>query len=76
MFRSARVRCQDCEFAWYGRSSAHGLAVLGHCPRCGGELVFTDPDPEAEKLEPEGQAGGEELEQEPSRVLGLPGVRN
>ena len=67
------MRCQDCEFAWYGRSSVHGLAVLGHCPRCGGELIFTDP--EATEPEPESQASREELEQEPSRVLGLPGIR-
>jgi hypothetical protein len=71
MIGAARVRCQDCEFAWYGRSSAHGLAVLGHCPRCGGELIFTDPDPK--KLDPESEPSQEELEMEPSRVLGLPG---
>ena len=37
---SPRVRCDECEFAWYGASAAHGLTILGACPRCGGPLVF------------------------------------
>jgi hypothetical protein len=68
MITSARVRCGDCEFAWYGRATAHGLAVLGHCPRCGGELIFTEPGPPA----PPAETASEDLEAEPSRVLGLP----
>lgn len=48
MSRSPLVRCDDCEFAWYGASAADGLKILGECPRCAGELVFlTDADPGA-----------------------------
>lgn len=35
-----RVRCGDCSFAWFGASAAHGLRIVGSCPRCGGELEF------------------------------------
>ena len=68
MTGAPRVRCKDCEFAWYGQATAHGLSVLGHCPRCGGELIFTEPGL------PEAPAEGEreDLVAEPSRVLGLP----
>jgi hypothetical protein len=74
MIRSGapRVRCQQCEFAWYGRATAHGLAVLGHCPRCGGELIFSEPGPPAAPPERE----SEDLGAEPSRVLGLPTSRS
>jgi hypothetical protein len=39
----ARVRCDGCDFAWYGADSAHGLSVIGRCPRCGSTLQFLDP---------------------------------
>lgn len=39
---SPLVRCDGCEFAWYGASAADGLHILGACPRCGGPLVFLD----------------------------------
>jgi hypothetical protein len=32
-----RVRCRQCDFRWYGEIAAHGLSVLGSCPRCGGD---------------------------------------
>jgi len=35
-----RVRCGGCSFAWFGASAAHGLRIVGSCPRCGGELEF------------------------------------
>ncbi len=34
------VHCTDCGFAWYGRTAAHGLSVIGRCSRCGGSLQF------------------------------------
>jgi len=47
---------------------AEGLAILGACPRCGGELDFREPAPKpapaAEDEAPSGLA--------PHRVLGLP----
>jgi hypothetical protein len=41
---SPRVRCEDCDFAWYGATAAHGLRVVGSCPRCGGHLAFLADD--------------------------------
>jgi len=35
-----RVRCGACSFAWFGATAAHGLRIVGGCPRCGGELEF------------------------------------
>ena len=35
-----RVRCRDCDFAWYGATAAHGLRLVGSCTRCSGELEF------------------------------------
>jgi hypothetical protein len=37
---SPRVRCEGCDFAWFGVTAAHGLRVIGSCPRCGGSLSF------------------------------------
>jgi hypothetical protein len=37
---SPRVRCEACDFAWFGATAAHGLRVVGSCPRCGGTLEF------------------------------------
>jgi hypothetical protein len=39
-----RVRCRDCDFAWYGATAAHGLRLVGSCPRCVGELDFLTHD--------------------------------
>lgn len=36
----ARVRCEACGFQWFGAIAAHGLSVLGQCPRCRGRLSF------------------------------------
>jgi len=38
--RDPRVRCGGCSFAWFGATAAHGLRIVGRCPRCGGELRF------------------------------------
>jgi hypothetical protein len=73
----ARVRCEGCDFAWYGADSAHGLSVLGRCPRCGAALEFLEPAqssqqpsrfkrPAPDPSEPEPSAP------EPSRILGVP----
>jgi NAD-dependent SIR2 family protein deacetylase len=64
----ARVQCEKCEFCWYGATAAHGLSIIGHCPRCGGGLHFRD--------EPGGPsvvaAGPAALDLEPAQVLGTP----
>lgn len=71
---AARVHCEGCGFAWYGEGSAHGLSVIGHCPRCGGELRFVAvPElaaaQEASAGEPD---GARQAPIAPSRVLGVP----
>ncbi len=38
--QAARVSCTSCGRQWFGATVAEGLAVLGHCPRCGGEIAF------------------------------------
>jgi hypothetical protein len=43
MPRSPRVRCDGCAFEWFGTTSAHGLRIVGACPRCGGVLDFLAP---------------------------------
>ena len=43
MSRSPRVRCDGCAFEWFGPTSAHGLRIVGTCPRCGGVLDFLVP---------------------------------
>jgi hypothetical protein len=63
-----RVRCRDCDFAWYGATAAHGLRVVGSCPRCTGDLDFLTED-EAPSASPvsERLAG-----LSPAAVLGKP----
>ena len=69
MRSSPRVRCADCEFAWYGATAADGLRVVGACTRCGGHLEFRD---EAEPA-PETDTAGDRLAGvSPAAVLGLP----
>jgi hypothetical protein len=68
MRSTPRVRCADCEFAWYGATAADGLRVVGACTRCGGHLEFRD---EAEPAA--GPPAGERLEGvSPAAVLGTP----
>jgi hypothetical protein len=43
MSRSPRVRCGGCAFEWFSATSAHGLRIVGTCPRCGGALDFLGP---------------------------------
>jgi hypothetical protein len=71
MDRSPRVRCRGCSFAWFGATSAHGLRIVGSCPRCGGELEFLvaeaeDADAAAQRDREFGDEGT------PSTVLGVP----
>jgi len=44
MRSNPRVRCRDCDFAWYGATAAHGLRLVGSCTRCDGELDFLAQD--------------------------------
>lgn len=70
MRSSPRVRCADCEFAWYGATAADGLRVVGACTRCGGHLEFRDeaePEPAAAAPVSDRLAGVS-----PASVLGLP----
>lgn len=39
MSEQPAVECRACEKRWYSDAMAHGLALLGSCPRCGGEIV-------------------------------------
>lgn len=36
------VRCSSCSRSWHSRTMANGLRDVGSCPRCGGELVWSD----------------------------------
>ncbi|HEY3018818.1 MAG TPA: hypothetical protein VGJ32_01435 [Solirubrobacteraceae bacterium] len=70
MRSSPRVRCEDCDFAWYGATAAHGLRVIGACARCGGRLDFLAAD------EPAAPAAAPITERlagmSPAAVLGTP----
>lgn len=71
MFRSPRVRCSECAFEWFGSTSAHGLRIVGSCPRCGGVLDFLVPvDAEAplsgDRWRPDAD------DRPPATVLGTP----
>ena len=69
MRSTPRVRCQDCEFAWYGATAAHGLRLVGSCPRCSGELDFLV----AEEAPVGAPAASERLAGlSPAAVLGTP----
>jgi hypothetical protein len=59
-----RVRCDACDRAWYGAEVAHGLRLIGSCPRCGGSLEFLVDD------EPEQAVSVPDLA--PAAVLGTP----
>src|SRR4051794_9303202 len=60
------VVCTQCEFSWYSPAMAHGLSMLGHCPRCDGPLQFTGPRDCADRTPARGGA------RPPHLVLGLP----
>ena len=72
MSPSPRVRCEDCDFAWYGATAAHGLSVVGSCPRCGGQLNFLDDDAMPAPREPLFRLRGVS----PASVLGPPTRRS
>ena len=62
---SPRVTCDACAYAWYGATVAHGLRIVGHCPRCSGSLTFRDPVDAPAADEPL-------LDVSPAAVLGTP----
>jgi hypothetical protein len=65
---SPRVRCGGCAFEWFGETAAHGLRIVGSCPKCGGTLDFLVAD-EAERP----AAAAERLHGlNPAAVLGTP----
>lgn len=43
------VRCSECQFAWNSAAMAEGLRLLGSCPKCGGELLFANDSPVAQR---------------------------
>jgi hypothetical protein len=63
-----RVRCDGCHHEWFSPTSAHGLRVLGRCPRCDSTLSFLEPD------EPESPAPADDalVGVAPAAVLGRP----
>ena len=64
-----RVRCGSCHYAWYGQTTAHGLRLLGECPRCGGVLEFLAPE---EPVDARAEMAEELRDASPASVLGLP----
>jgi hypothetical protein len=66
---SPRVRCGGCAFEWFGATAAHGLRIVGSCPRCSGGLEFLVPEEEAPAAAPV----PERLQAlHPAAVLGTP----
>ena len=61
--------CTACSFAWHSATMAHGLRIIGSCPRCGGELAFA-----ADAGEPGGPAPAPDPDADlpPHAVLGIP----
>jgi NAD-dependent SIR2 family protein deacetylase len=74
---AARVQCETCEFLWYGATAAHGLSIIGHCPRCGGSLQFRE-EPGSSSAVAAGPAtlDPEPAHLEPAQVLGAPQTWN
>lgn len=62
------VRCAACAREWHSRSMLEGLQILGHCPRCHGDLIFGSEDPAS--AEAAGRPQGEPVA--PHMVLGIP----
>ena len=72
MSPSPAVRCSGCEFKWNSPAMAEGLRILGHCPKCSGELVFAgDAAPAATPAEPV-ERFVTARSTAPHRVLGIP----
>lgn len=63
------VRCSSCSFAWNSAVMAEGLRLLGSCPKCGGELAFSDDDGSRGAPERRGRHDGRVA---PHLVLGIP----
>jgi hypothetical protein len=72
MSRSPRVRCGGCAFEWFSATSAHGLQIVGTCPRCGGPLDFLVPIEEDEQPDDSSPAPDEPDTRTPASVLGTP----
>ncbi len=66
MERTPAVSCSGCGFGWNSAVMAEGLRLLGHCPKCGGGLVFRDEATEAPAPEQRAPADA------PHLVLGIP----
>jgi hypothetical protein len=69
MSRTPLVRCGGCAFEWFGATSAHGLRIVGTCPRCGGALDFLAPIADDQVDEP---LPGADDTRSPALVLGTP----
>jgi hypothetical protein len=68
MHRPPAVTCSSCDRAWHSETLLEGLALVGACPRCGGELVF-HRTPSVDEPERGGRFARTE---EPHLVLGRP----
>ena len=62
------VRCSSCHFAWNSAAMAEGLRLLGSCPKCGGELVFSSDAP----APPSAERAASASDAAPHLVLGIP----
>jgi hypothetical protein len=46
MHNAPAASCSSCHRAWHSETMLAGLALLGSCPRCGGDLqLHRSPDP-------------------------------
>ena len=69
-----RVRCSGCDFRWYGAIAAHGLSVLGRCPKCGGELQFRSDALAGDRAPTASDAAAQRDARQPWQVLGVPQI--
>jgi hypothetical protein len=65
-----RVQCHACDSKWFGEIAAHGLSVLGRCPRCDGQLRFSAET--ASAAEGSAEVAPERAELQPWQVMGAP----
>jgi hypothetical protein len=62
------VTCKSCARVWNSAAMAEGLALIGTCPRCGGELEFDPAIIAVERNAPPDAAA----DLAPHLVLGIP----
>jgi hypothetical protein len=63
------VTCSSCERTWHSQTMADGLRTVGRCPRCSGELAWTE---DAAPVRSDAAPAEERPAVAPHLVLGVP----